>query len=404
MYATKTLLGCTVIAATLIADHAAQANEQNGEFWIQSRTRFEQVDQDGFAKDAQALTSRLRIGGQTGSYQGWSFFGEFDHIAELGDADYFDGVTQNPNRRSYPTIADPKGTDLNQAFVQFQQGGFQARLGRQKILHGNQRFVGAVGWRQHEQTYDALRLTFNLNDASANVDYTYIDRVKRIFGQQNDAGRHDHNSHLLRGSWKVQDGWGLAGYWYGIDNDDAARLSTSTVGANLTWKMEPRGDWQHQLFTEVAYQQDYGNNPQNYSSHYLHTKWQSAHTKVQWQVGFERLDGDANQTGQSFVTPLATLHAFNGWADVFLATPDAGLRDAYAGVSGNIGPVKLGAVYHDFATADGGNSLGQELDVSAAWALNDAHKFLVRAARFDGDRTGPADRTKFWLMWSANWH
>ena len=42
------------------------------------------------------------------------------------------------------------------------------------------------------------------------------------------------------------------------------------------------------------------------------------------KLGFERLEGNGTVALQ---TPLATLHAFNGWADKFLSTPANGLRD-----------------------------------------------------------------------------
>jgi len=43
-------------------------------------------------------------------------------------------------------------------------------------------------------------------------------------------------------------------------------------------------------------------------------------------VGYEVLEGNG---AIGFATPLATLHAFNGWADMFLTTPANGLKDLY---------------------------------------------------------------------------
>ena len=55
----------------------------------------------------------------------------------------------------------------------------RADFGRQRIVHGSQRFVGGVAWRQNEQTYDALRLQPKLADWT--IDYAYVWNVNRIF-------------------------------------------------------------------------------------------------------------------------------------------------------------------------------------------------------------------------------
>jgi hypothetical protein len=67
----------------------------------------------------------------------------------------------------------------------------------------------------------------------------------------------------------------------------------------------------------------------------------------------------------SFLTPLATLHKFNGWADKFLVTPLEGLSDLYFTAGGLIGPVKGLATFHLFTAAEGGEELGHELTSSS---------------------------------------
>ena len=59
-----------------------------------------------------------------------------------------------------PVVADPTGTDVNQALILYR--GIDStliRAGRQRINLDNQRFVGAVGWRQNDQTYDGISLS-----------------------------------------------------------------------------------------------------------------------------------------------------------------------------------------------------------------------------------------------------
>ncbi|MEZ5303023.1 MAG: alginate export family protein [Verrucomicrobiales bacterium] len=56
-------------------------------------------------------------------------------------------------------------------------------VGRQEIALGDQRFIGTVGWRQNEQTLDAARLRFQPH-SDLWIDYAYVWRVNRIFGEQ----------------------------------------------------------------------------------------------------------------------------------------------------------------------------------------------------------------------------
>ena len=116
-------------------------------------------------------------------------------------------------------------------------------------------------------------------------------------------------------------------------------------------------------------------------------------------LALERLDGDGVQ---AFQTPLATLHAFQGWADVFLTTPPNGLRDVSATISYTVTRPPLGrsavltAAWRDFQDADASVRYGRELDVSARLTLDARWALEVKAAHFDGSQVAFADRDKVW--------
>ena len=55
--------------------------------------------------------------------------------------------------------------------------------GRQRITLDDHRFIGNVGWRQNEQTFDSVRVTTNLIP-DLKLDYSYIWEVQRIFGSK----------------------------------------------------------------------------------------------------------------------------------------------------------------------------------------------------------------------------
>ena len=78
----------------------------------------------------------------------------------------------------------------------------------------------------------------------------------------------------------------------------------------------------------------------------------------------------------SVQTPLATLHAFDGWADKFLTTPKDGIDDAYVSVGKKLYGVELLASYHDFSSDNLSYDYGTELDLSVGKKLNKSLSLL----------------------------
>jgi len=56
-------------------------------------------------------------------------------------------------------------------------------VGRQRINLDNQRFVGAVAFRQNEQTFDALRVA-NTSVKGLSLSYAFVNQVNRFFGNE----------------------------------------------------------------------------------------------------------------------------------------------------------------------------------------------------------------------------
>jgi hypothetical protein len=125
--------------------------------------------------------------------------------------------------------------------------------------------------------------------------------------------------------------------------------------------------------------------------------------------GYEVLGADSGAAGGigfGFATPLATLHAFNGWADQFLATPTTGLEDIYATFKMKAGAWNLTFVYHDFSSDTGSFDYGDEFDLSGAYKINDHYSLLLKGAFFGADSSSPlanVDTNKFWIMLTASY-
>jgi hypothetical protein len=382
----------SVALAALSSPGLAHAADGQGDWIVDARLRYESVDQAGFANEAQALTLRARLGYETPAWEGFKALIEVEGVTALSD-DY--NSTTN-GQVGYPVILDPEAAEINRAQVSWTGEKASVVVGRQRVILGNARFVGNVGFRQNEQTFDAARVAFKLTPTTI-ATWVYVDRVHRILGDDSPQGEWDSDSHLVQVETKTPLGQ-LTGYGYLLDFETAPLQSSATWGARLTGSRPPASGLAVTWDVEYARQGDYGGNPVDFDLDYLAL---AAGLKTETRyasVGFERLDGDG---ARGFGTPLATLHAYQGRADLFLATPAAGLRDlnVKAGITLPVGArkLKLAAAIHDFTDADGALDYGREVDASASMVLTPALTLEFKAARFDGDLPAFADRTKVWV-------
>jgi len=399
--ATLTLVGVPALGQESGDDTLAGAISA-GKASVGFRYRYEFVDQDGIAENANASTVRLRLNYKTASYRKWSAFGEFDYVGELLLDDFNSLGGSSPARDRYPVVADPKGPDLNQLFLAYAVSDeTRVQLGRQRIVLDNHRFVGDVGWRQNAQTYDGISINTRAVP-NAEIFYSYVTSVRRIFGDDVAAGRHDADIHMLNGKIRLTDSWSVSPYFYGIHNDDAAAFSTSTFGARLSGAMAV-GEARLNLIAELATQTDAANNPVDYDAQYFNFGAALALTNgLSFGLTWESLGGNQNVSGAAFRTPLATLHAFQGWADNFLGTPDEGIDDLYLTLKGKAGKWNLAGVYHDFSAESGSADWGAEFDLSAGRKLGDRYGILLKAAFYDADQHA-SDTTKLWVMLTGDY-
>ena len=400
------------LAFTVLANGPAMADEESGsladavtggETHVALRYRFEHVDQDGFTARANASTVRLRLNHLTSAWRGWRAFGEYDYVGELFVDDFNSGGGTTPNRGNYPVVADPEGADLNQLYADYAARGWRLRFGRQRILLDDQRFIGGVGWRQNEQTFDAVSIA-GLAPGNSEVLYAWVGNANRIFGDTVPAGDHRMNTHLLNVRVPVGDRHQVTPYAYYIDNEDDPTASTSTIGVRAGGDLKtPIGvvSW----LAELATQSDAANAPVGYDARYwrLEARWQLPEELPAVGLGFASLGGDRSAPGRAFRTPLATLHAFQGWADQFLVTPDAGVADVYGSVSYAPRGWRLEGIFHRFSAEDGGDTFGHELDLSATRPLGSRHALTLKAAFFDSRSAAFADTTGAWLVFTADY-
>jgi hypothetical protein len=360
------------------------------------RLRHEQVDDDAFARDASATTLRVRAGLRFQPGGGFSALVEGEGIASAGDS-YNSGAN---GRTAYPVIADAQGAEFNQAWLSWKNARVQATAGRQRLVFDNQRWIGNSGWRQNEQTFDAAALDWQPTPALA-VRYRWIERVHRVNGDQARdelARERDLDTHAFNLAWKrgVQQ---LVGYAYLHDDRDVAVASSATWGLRAVTDTvrEGRG-WG--LALELAEQSDHADNPLSFSHRYWLVEPAFTRSGITWRAGWEHLGGDGRHALQ---TPLASLHAFNGWADKFPVTPPAGLEDRYVAAGGALGhgatlsKFKWALAWHDYRADHGGEDYGQEWNASLGFPLHGRLSGLAKLADYRSDGFA-RDTTKLWLQ------
>ena len=371
---------------------------RNGKLAFNVRYRFENVDDDARPEEAHASTLRSRITYTTNNWNNLQVQLEVDDVTVIGGDNYDD---LNNHMTNHAVVADPEGTEINQAWIAWSGlTDTTMKYGRQRINLDNQRFIGGVGWRQNEQTYDSFIIT-NQSLPDTTLFYGYINNVNRIFGP--DDGRTgtpaadvdwESSADIININYRSLGIGTLSAYAYLLDLEDAPSASSKTYGVRLSGAQGKDTKW---LYTaEYAWQSDYKDNPASYDADYcnleagIQTKWLTT------RLGMDVLEAD-DHAGVAFSTPLATLHKFQGFADQFLNTPATGIEDRYGSVEGKVFGTLVQVTYHDFNAEEGNADYGDEIDIAIAKQVHKNVHLLLKYANYNADDFG-TDTQKAWLQ------
>ncbi|MCK5355334.1 MAG: alginate export family protein, partial [Methyloprofundus sp.] len=201
---------------------------------------------------ANASTFRLRLGYLTPEFHGFQAYAEYEGNQDAGANTYNSGRN---GKTKYDVIADPQQNELNQFWLSYKGlADTEFKAGRQRIKLDNDRFIGNVGWRQMEQTYDAGMIT-NTSLANTTIKAGYIIRVQDIFSRENDMDSVFANiGYDFKGLGK------LTGYSYLLDFNEAKAqnlLSTQTYGIRFNGGYQVNEDVKALYTAEYAFQKDY---------------------------------------------------------------------------------------------------------------------------------------------------
>jgi hypothetical protein len=335
----------------------------------------------------------VRLGFQTAPIKSTSLLAEGVIVEDFDDN--YDSTTNG--RTEYPVVADPSGFAAVNRFAIVNKSLPNAALtfGRQRIVLDDQRFVGNVGWRQNEQTFDGVRAQLG-GAGKLKVDLTYANQVNRVFGPDSPQGKWEGDVVLANAARTLPVGT-LTFFDYYLDIDAAAANSSNTLGARFAGQ-RPLGSHKASYLLSYARQTDAAANPASFAEDYVALEGGLTFGKLGAAVGYELLGGDG---AHAFSTPLATLHAFQGWADKFLATPAGGIADRYAkvgwpfGKHGRFTSVDAVALYHDYSADFGSADYGSEVDLQLV-AKTARMALTLKYADYAADAL-LTDTSKLWL-------
>jgi hypothetical protein len=385
---------------------------------IDFRLRYENVEQlaTPALRSANATTLRARVGFETGKAWNTALLAELEAVAPLRP-DYRADPSVPVIKANYAVVADPEDQEINRLqLTNTTLTDTTITLGRQRINLDDQRFMGNVGWRQNEQTYDALRVA-NRHIKNLVVDLGYFVHVNRIYGPDSPQSPYGGDNYFGNVAYQTTVGK-LTGFAYLLSFKpittiaaglNPARVSTSTYGVRFVGE-KPLGKIKLGYVASYAKQSERGRNPFKIDNHYqlleLNTTWR----QFTLGLGDEILSGylvPGTTTTIGFSTPLATLHKFQGWVDKFLTTPGNGIDDRYASITWlkkGLGPLDtLTAVvaYHSYRAERITGDYGDELNLSLAGKYQ-RFTGTIKYGDYNAAASTPIavarDTKKFWLQ------
>ena len=301
-------------------------------------------------------------------------------------------------------------------------------LGRQRLLIGNQRFIGNSGWRQHEQTFDALSAV-NTSIPGLSLTYAYLYRVNRVYGPDlpvpsntapaatGQANYFKSNSHVMNGVYTGMPGLRLEGYAYLLDfhAPGYAVLPAQSHGHGASFPPPPmargglqpssdRRDRRQNSAANSRTRPTIANNPLSFGLNYFlgeaaphgtaPTAWSVTKPGRQWHHRLRHAAGDLARF-QWLGRPVP--HHAHQRSEGFLC--QAGLW--HAGGFCDVKSLNLNATYHDFKTDNLNRGIGSEWDLQAELTVDASLSFMAKYANYAGSGAafgGFADKSVFWLQ------
>lgn len=426
----------TLLLFTAALCAAPGARAQSDESWVSGkipdsvdgtlRLRYEYEDAGAYRKDANALTLMGRAGYHFRHNKETNAYVELEGVA-VGLDDYND-TTDRVGRYAwmeYPAIQDPEGYDVNQAYVSaVLPFSVHFKGGRQRIEYANGRHIGSESWRQNDRTFDAVSLSAGFLEGS-DLDTIVSDlqfRYAYVFGvNQPDFEHRDVEAHLFDMDFAMWPSQKTRVGFYAYFIDDNEQLPRDLTSATLGWRYSRNYrpiDGRIKVNMEAATQGNYQEKSSylSYPGYYDKGTRYYAISGEYWlgalgvTAGYEVFTQATRPNpalpGQTlryaFQTPWGSNNEFNGWRDPIgppwhsdsdYMTPQFGLRDLYAKITGNLWGTTWLLAYHRASAEDTsrGNKYGPEFNVGLRRELTRNSLVGMRFIAYDSDHLSYSD-------------
>jgi len=303
--------------------------------------------------------------------------------------------------REPSTLANTSNIDVHQAFFQINNlwnKAIHIKAGRQEMVYGGQRLIGAVGWSNVARSFDGVKLTFGTNSTFDLFSMIINERNVPVPGAATPAataGRENADFQFFGAYYKHRKNPNYTLDIYGLfesnlnetipgEND----LNRVTVGGYNKGTFSGHFDFETELALQLGKRRG-----QDVSAFMLTGAvgytFQSSR-KPYVSVGLDYLSGmnAGDSDYKAFDTLFATNHKFYGYMDYFINVPvnanGQGLRDFMIKVKVPFaGKWNFNAHFHNFRSAKGDEkNLGNELDVILNYKYNSVASFVFGVAFF----------------------
>ncbi len=271
------------------------------------------------------------------------------------------------------TDASADQFDLHQGFVEIgKPNQIVARLGRQEMILGDERLVGAVGWTNTARSFDGARVTGQAGGFKWTAFWMNVAERDALVatGLDPQANQGDNDDGWLLGGFASRPITGGSIELTAVADRDAATDESYTANLRVHGAA---GLIRYEAAGAVQFGPDR-------EAYFASGKVGVAHGRGTVALQLDYLSGDDDPTDaerKAFNTLYATNHKFYGYMDYVVAFPgqtaEAGLVDAMVRASLRMSPRwTMNADVHRFGTAAeraGQHALGTELDAIADWTM-----------------------------------
>jgi hypothetical protein len=397
------LASCVAPPPRLAALNAAPLIER-ARTSVDVTTGYDGAAVDGGASGVGGITLLGDLGWTSGPWRGFEAQLAYDDLYARAEriADASPGAAAS--RLRVPALSRVEPADASLAWSDRRT---RVVIGRQAIAPAGERFVGVVGWRPGEQSYDGLRVQREIT-RGAHVSYTWAGGIAA--GEKPDvvASRWRGRFHLLDGTLDAGRFGHLQGFVYrmafadALRTDSAATLGGAQSGATFgaAWRREFRLGEFAPLPLSLSYasatRYDSGGAP--YSARYLQFETGVPVANTRLKVGRGAVAHDERIQPDLRGSPLASWYASEGWAARFTGATMPGAVDTYALLQADVAGTVLELGRHDLRAAGAIDAGGVEWNTTLSRRL--AHWLHVQA-RFADLRGAIGDDRRWSVEFSA---